>query len=286
MYLMHHGIEGQKWGVRNGPPYPLNNSQKSYREKKIDLDKKGMSDDAESLLIQYAAYSVVLLSAYAISEGKKAVRNKKLNEAMKKRLDEVRSDRNIDKETGLHLKSKNDKSDDIKAVNPKYSEEDNAGATMNCVRCTFAYELRKRGYDVSAKLSTEPIHGLNVTKKVFKNVKNVDINRKPNNQHELEVMSKKAISEKGNVELANKTVDYLSKENNSRGQILVSWPYGGGHSMAYSVSNGFVTIIDAQSGKTYSGKDALDLLGRSIYTQVQRLDNLEFNSKEVKKYVL
>lgn len=23
-YLMHHGIQGQKWGVRNGPPYPLN----------------------------------------------------------------------------------------------------------------------------------------------------------------------------------------------------------------------------------------------------------------------
>ena len=22
-YLAHHGIEGQKWGVRNGPPYPL-----------------------------------------------------------------------------------------------------------------------------------------------------------------------------------------------------------------------------------------------------------------------
>lgn len=22
-WLMHHGIKGQKWGVRNGPPYPL-----------------------------------------------------------------------------------------------------------------------------------------------------------------------------------------------------------------------------------------------------------------------
>lgn len=21
--LYHHGIKGQKWGVRNGPPYPL-----------------------------------------------------------------------------------------------------------------------------------------------------------------------------------------------------------------------------------------------------------------------
>lgn len=27
--LAHHGIKGQKWGVRNGPPYPLDNSRKS-----------------------------------------------------------------------------------------------------------------------------------------------------------------------------------------------------------------------------------------------------------------
>lgn len=27
--LYHHGIKGQKWGVRNGPPYPLDEEQKS-----------------------------------------------------------------------------------------------------------------------------------------------------------------------------------------------------------------------------------------------------------------
>lgn len=27
--LMHHGIKGQKWGVKNGPPYPLKNAPKS-----------------------------------------------------------------------------------------------------------------------------------------------------------------------------------------------------------------------------------------------------------------
>lgn len=33
--LYHHGIEGQKWGVRNGPPYPLGTDQMSRREKKL-----------------------------------------------------------------------------------------------------------------------------------------------------------------------------------------------------------------------------------------------------------
>lgn len=41
LYLAHHGILGQKWGVRNGPPYPLGGGsysrseiRKIYRERK------------------------------------------------------------------------------------------------------------------------------------------------------------------------------------------------------------------------------------------------------------
>ena len=33
-YLEHHGIEGQKWGQRNGPPYPLDYKSHSAAEKK------------------------------------------------------------------------------------------------------------------------------------------------------------------------------------------------------------------------------------------------------------
>lgn len=32
--LSHHGIEGQKWGVKNGPPYPLDAPDHSSAEKK------------------------------------------------------------------------------------------------------------------------------------------------------------------------------------------------------------------------------------------------------------
>lgn len=39
--LFHHGIKGQKWGVRNGPPYPLDKNSKkpvvkSQKRAKID----------------------------------------------------------------------------------------------------------------------------------------------------------------------------------------------------------------------------------------------------------
>lgn len=39
-YLEHHGIEGQKWGRRNGPPYPLDYDDHSISEKKKNPKSK------------------------------------------------------------------------------------------------------------------------------------------------------------------------------------------------------------------------------------------------------
>lgn len=41
-YLSHHGIKGQKWGVENGPPYPLNDVVKAiaYRAGEMSNGKK------------------------------------------------------------------------------------------------------------------------------------------------------------------------------------------------------------------------------------------------------
>ena len=46
--LYHHGIAGQKWGKRNGPPYPLGSGDHSASEKKAgwrkSLDRDGKTD--------------------------------------------------------------------------------------------------------------------------------------------------------------------------------------------------------------------------------------------------
>lgn len=37
--LMHHGVDGQKWGVKNGPPYPLERGHKTSGKRKYRTDK-------------------------------------------------------------------------------------------------------------------------------------------------------------------------------------------------------------------------------------------------------
>ena len=46
--LCHHGIFGQRWGKRNGPPYPLKPSKHSAREKKLGW-RKSLNNKSEEI---------------------------------------------------------------------------------------------------------------------------------------------------------------------------------------------------------------------------------------------
>ena len=50
--LKHHGIKGQKWGDRNGPPYPLNPSSHSKAEVKAGYKKSIREKDNNTTLIK------------------------------------------------------------------------------------------------------------------------------------------------------------------------------------------------------------------------------------------
>lgn len=61
-YLQHHGIQGQKWGVRNGPPYPLDSKSSS---KEIKSDKpKGLTNKQKTAIAVGAAAAVTALAVY------------------------------------------------------------------------------------------------------------------------------------------------------------------------------------------------------------------------------
>lgn len=49
--LYHHGILGQKWGVQNGPPYPLGAGKLSRREKRnAKTIKKAVANQTKKLI--------------------------------------------------------------------------------------------------------------------------------------------------------------------------------------------------------------------------------------------
>lgn len=54
--LYHHGVPNQRWGVRNGPPYPLNRSKKSPTNNK---DLKSIKEVIKTLRNNdYADFSI------------------------------------------------------------------------------------------------------------------------------------------------------------------------------------------------------------------------------------
>ena len=58
--IYHHGVKGQKWGVRNGPPYPLDRSGGK------GIAKSGKGDRIKSNLQYFAKISIEKLTKYAL----------------------------------------------------------------------------------------------------------------------------------------------------------------------------------------------------------------------------
>ena len=64
-YFAHHGIQGQKWGVKNGPPYPLDASAKTSAEKKQSDNKSHkLSNKQKTIIAVGAAAAATTLVAY------------------------------------------------------------------------------------------------------------------------------------------------------------------------------------------------------------------------------
>lgn len=54
--LVHHGIKGQQWGVRNGPPYPLDEKKSaaikksSSKEKQVQKSRELSTSELEAII--------------------------------------------------------------------------------------------------------------------------------------------------------------------------------------------------------------------------------------------
>ena len=322
-YLEHHGIIGQKWGKRHGPPYPLSGkvsaavkrgdnpktkssgtvygdakkkttTKSKVKKAKVDHFKEDDPDEEKyrksqavgsmvmstlglaagvainaamisSGVINPVALVMPLASSIGIVAAAKELHDaSKANKLVEKLNKERAANTKIDKKTGLKLKQKEmTREEDLKHVNPGYKNFQ-PNTKSNCMLCTTTYDIRRRGYDVTAQKAAVGYSDDDI-KKWYKNAK------------------VKQVQSTGPASLIRNTKQELvAQGEGARGNLMVQWSgANSGHSMAYEIHDGKVVIYDAQSNEVIKNPDKV--LSMSRAASYVRLDNLQPNWKEIKK---
>lgn len=147
---------------------------------------------------------------------------------------------------------------DLRACNPNFNK--GVKWQINCQRCAPTYELRRRGFEVTAKPLPKP-----------------------------DVLCRRPFSVWRNPDIKNTTGNGLKEiEKNmekwgdgARAEIVVSWKGGSGHAFVAERVNGKTRFFDPQNPDA----DASKYFDRVVDGSVRfcRTDNLEFNEEVINK---
>jgi len=159
------------------------------------------------------------------------------------------------------IKGEHSIEDDLKNCNPKYNE--GGVYRVNCQRCPYVYELRRRGYDVQAFPNDD------------------DYGRKKGTNWTRQMIPSESYSFKNNIGARNLYAKIkekvLAAGNGSRWALDVQWFRStSSHLCIVENVDGEVKIMDSQSGNS----DCIRYLNNvavSKTTTIKRMDNAKFN---------
>ena len=319
-YLAHYGVLGMKWGVRRyqnkdgtltaaGKKHEQQSDtsssttvKKSKTQQKLEAKylKKGMSQvDAEAKAAKVAKIrkavligGAAIVAGYAAYQiGSKAVDSGSLtalkNSAVDFARDESRSQANMKSYSDVMSKV-------VPKINPGYGA---TGTTQNCRRCTYAYILNRKGYNVRA---TKSIKGGGQTEIGVYNAQKHYID--PGKLSDSVTVRKvQAISDvhRGRTSSPNSIINKMDRARHdtfgisdlswqpigSMGEIRISWKNGSGHSVAWEKFSDGVRIIDCQTGEGYSLSEYKKTFGNYIgKISVSRLDDVELDTDWLKRW--
>lgn len=139
-YLLHHGRKGQEWGVKHGPPYPLNKEGNAAFNRDIGKRVKAGSRylvgsyDSDWQEVEVYEDDDTWEDVYAPTA--ELIKNAE------------------ERGESLYRGTSENLDDEVSKCNPDFGER---GTTNNCTKCSATLELRKRGYDVQAGRSREGV---------------------------------------------------------------------------------------------------------------------------------
>lgn len=296
-YLVHNGVKGMKWGVRKSRQSRISakvgytdlarsNSKKHFQENNVKTLKFG------NLLTstEWQQSDKVKAGAEAAEKLLESVGSKSFapTKVAYKDNTKFKKDPSLSQDMDLFtLKRKV-----VDPVNPEYGK---LGTMDNCIRATYAYELRRRGYDVKATKSFGTDQNLVSEYNAITRGKQY---LNTSTKHVLDLESK-ATNKETDVFVLGKEISYrlsnpkglfnaLSKQPpGSRGNVHIQFAPGGLHSAAYEVSKtGIPMVIDAQRGAIF--QKASDMRTYNIpiaATSFIRLDDKALNMNQVSKWV-
>ena len=285
-FIAHRGVMGMSWYKhrfgewQNHAKYAAGRARYAGESDPEPIDHHTTDEDEATIRKRRNRLrTAAVLNALALNPVKTAQLTKLLIEekqGLKKEqaLENERAENtNIDKKSGFKLKDREmTREEDLARVNPGYKNLQ-LNTKNNCMLCTVTYDLRRRGYDVTANKAAAG-YGLEDLRRWYPDVeKQAKARMYPFEDSRF----KRSL-------VADTLKNIAAQGDGARGGLLLTLGTKrgiAGHAVAYEVVNGKVKILDGQSNKIYDNPERL--LRSCCHTIYVRLDNIEPDLKEVKE---